>query len=90
MRRQEVCLRLREIAFQTGDDDLSRKADELDQKAWEAYRQRISRLPTPTGVMSVDEQTLESGLLNGSGVQATNGGPRGGNQGQTALKGERR
>ncbi len=40
VRRQEVCQKLREIALETGDDDLARKADQLDQRAWDAFVQR--------------------------------------------------
>jgi hypothetical protein len=36
-RRQEVCLKLREIALGSGDDDLLRKADALFQRAWDQY-----------------------------------------------------
>lgn len=44
LRRLEVCDRLREIAFQNGDDELRRKADQLDQRAWDAYAQQMARL----------------------------------------------
>ena len=40
MRRQEVCDKLRQIALQIGDNDLTRKADALDQRAWDVYVQR--------------------------------------------------
>jgi len=36
-RRQEVCLKLREIAIANGDDDLQRKAEMLDQRAYDLY-----------------------------------------------------
>ncbi len=36
-RRQEVCMRLREIAIATGDDELLRKAEMLDQRAYDVY-----------------------------------------------------
>jgi hypothetical protein len=36
-RRQEVCMRLREIGLTTNDDDLIRKADMLDQRAWDLF-----------------------------------------------------
>ncbi len=42
-RRQEVCLRLREIARETGDDALEQKAIQLDQLAFEVYEQRTVR-----------------------------------------------
>lgn len=43
-RRQDVCLRLREIARETNDDDLERRAIQLDQRAWEVYLERTARL----------------------------------------------
>jgi hypothetical protein len=39
-RRNAVVTRLREIAFQTQDDGLLRKADELQDRAWQLYLQR--------------------------------------------------
>ncbi len=42
-RRQEVCLRLREVARETGDDALEQKAIQLDQLAFEVYEQRTLR-----------------------------------------------
>jgi hypothetical protein len=43
LRRVKVCDRLRLIAEETGDGDLARKADHLEQRAWEYYRQRIDQ-----------------------------------------------
>ncbi len=43
-RRQDVCLRLREIARDTQDEELERKALQLDQLAFEVYQERILRL----------------------------------------------
>jgi len=36
-RRQEVCMKLIEIAIATGDADLHRKAELLDQRAYDLY-----------------------------------------------------
>jgi hypothetical protein len=41
-RRNEVILKLREIAQRTGDDALMRKADDLQEKAWDLYLQRTA------------------------------------------------
>jgi hypothetical protein len=46
-RRQEVCLRLRDIAIATGDEDLLRKADLLDQRAYDVYLAVKNQRPTP-------------------------------------------
>lgn len=37
MRRVEVCDKLREIAAFNHDDDLRRRADQLEARAWDAY-----------------------------------------------------
>src|SRR5207253_7793573 len=39
-RRTEVCYKLKQIAIETGDKELDRKADALDQRAWQVYVQR--------------------------------------------------
>jgi hypothetical protein len=36
-RRQDICLKLRELAIAGGDDDLLRKAELLDQRAYDLY-----------------------------------------------------
>ncbi|MBI2805159.1 MAG: hypothetical protein HYX68_09305 [Planctomycetes bacterium] len=36
-RRQAVCLKVREIALATGDDQLLKQAEQLDGRAWELY-----------------------------------------------------
>ena len=59
LRRQEVCDKLRQIALDTGDKDLSRKADALDQRAWDVYVERTGGVK---GNVSPDEQSLEGGL----------------------------
>jgi hypothetical protein len=60
-RRQDVCLRLREIARETNDSELEAKAIELDLRAWEVYQARTEHLlggdsgpaPRPAGVREV-------------------------------------
>jgi hypothetical protein len=61
-RRQEVCLRLREIARETGDDALEQKAIQLDQFAFEVYQQRT---------LHYDEEQLEQRLPSGSAAAAS-------------------
>jgi hypothetical protein len=46
-RRVEVCLRLRQIALDTGNDELQRQAEELEARAWEVYRKQTAHLPLP-------------------------------------------
>jgi hypothetical protein len=47
-RRQDVCERLRQIAYETHDEELERKAVQLDQLAFEVFQQRTLRLASPT------------------------------------------
>jgi hypothetical protein len=49
-RRRDVCQKLMELAVERGDDDLYRKAEQLDLRAWDAYiavtgRARLSTQP---------------------------------------------
>ena len=57
-RRIEVCEKLKQIALETGDQELSRKADALDQRAWDVYVQRTGG---PKGSLSPGE-SLEGRL----------------------------
>lgn len=59
LRRLEVCDKLKQIALETGDQDLARKAEALDQRAWDVYVQRTGG---PKGNLTPDEQILNSRL----------------------------
>jgi hypothetical protein len=62
LRRVAVCDKLRDIAILTNDAELLRKADSLDQRAWDTYQKRTARLPAgPAGTQS-DERILERRL----------------------------
>jgi len=52
-RRIEACHRLKVIAFETGDRDLEREAEELERRAWLIYLQRTS---SPAPLASVDPE----------------------------------
>jgi hypothetical protein len=45
LRRLAVCDELRQIATQKKDDALLRQAEELDERVWTVYTQRVERLP---------------------------------------------
>src|SRR5262249_6811340 len=60
-RRAAVCLRLREIARQTNDDDLERRAEQLQDEAFALYTQRVALLPAEGGSQS-DAQVLRERL----------------------------
>lgn len=62
MQRVQVCDKLREIALQTGDDALARRADQLEDRVWGAYRTQLERLSTSSGNVSLNEESLDSAL----------------------------
>src|SRR5262249_18161378 len=43
-RRDKVCLALRAIALETNDEDLAQKVDQLEQRIWSLYQQRLTEL----------------------------------------------
>lgn len=60
LRRVAVCDRLRAIALQANDNELLRKADQLENRAWEVYRQRTAHLPA--GDVAADQRLLDRHL----------------------------
>jgi hypothetical protein len=62
IRRIAVCDKLREIAILTNDDELFRKADQLDQRAWDTYQKRTARLPAGAAGLQSDERILNRRL----------------------------
>jgi len=61
-RRQEVCLKLREIGIDSNDDDLVRKADQLHQRAWDLYVAAMNRIRTsqrPIGEVNTKDLGLD-------------------------------
>lgn len=63
-RRLQVCLRLMDLANQSGDDQLYRQAEELEQRAWAVYLQRTAHLPSGGVRAESDEQILDRHLGN--------------------------
>jgi hypothetical protein len=64
LRRSEACLKLREIALRNNDPELLRRAEQLDEKAWAAYSQRLATKPGDDKFDS-DEQALDHLLSPG-------------------------
>jgi hypothetical protein len=64
LRRSEACLKLREIALRNNDPELLRRAEQLDEKAWAAYSQRIATKSAGDKFES-DEQTIDRLLSPG-------------------------
>ncbi len=50
LRRLAVCDQLRAIAARKQDDALMRRADALDERAWEIYTKRVDHLPAGRAV----------------------------------------
>jgi hypothetical protein len=71
MRRIQVCDRLKNLANQINDDELYRRAEELDQKAWAVYLQRTSHLPVSNATRESDEDVLDRHLGNKAAVAKT-------------------
>lgn len=68
LRRQKVCLKLQEIALKNNDEELMRKAEQLDERAREIYAQRTAHLPCSDALFQSDEQTLEKHLGPATGT----------------------
>jgi hypothetical protein len=62
LRRVAVCDKLREIALLTGDDELLRKADQLDHRAWDTYQKRTASVSPGSAGLQSDERILDRRL----------------------------
>src|SRR5262249_22172354 len=71
LRRQAVCDRLRMISYRTGDQELLRLAEELENMAQDTYDLRTAHLPAGTAAPPPDEGTLARRLGPGSGQQGS-------------------
>jgi hypothetical protein len=68
-RRTQVCLQLRKIAMETGDEALLQHADKLDTLALQTYKTRISRFGVKTPADIAPLEDLDRKL--GTGIAAT-------------------
>ena len=84
LRRQDVCLKLHRIAGDTNDPELDRVAWQLEQKAWDLYRERTKDLPGANASLQDDEKRLEQRLPVQTSDSASAAGP-----GQQAGHGQR-
>jgi hypothetical protein len=60
LRRMAVCDKLKDIAFQTNDEELLRKAEQLDQRALAVYQQHSGQVAS--GGLQADERILDRRL----------------------------
>jgi hypothetical protein len=59
LRRLQACDKLREIAIQTEDNDLLRRAEELEERAQSTYVQRTASFQGSGGSFESDEKTID-------------------------------
>lgn len=78
MRRQEVCQKMLEIGWATGDEELQRQAEELNQRAYDVYLQctgQTSGATTDEGVLrqrlAADETDVRERLTRPSATGTT-------------------
>ena len=83
LRRQEVCDKLRAIALECGDKDLARKADALDQRAWDLY---VLRTGSTKMNASADEQFPDDQPIRGAASSAQQTG-KASNSASTSVDG---
>jgi hypothetical protein len=74
LRRLEVCDKLHDIAEAANDSALQRRADELQNRAFEIYKRRTAHCPASRAVFESDRKTLEKHLGSGAPVPATPAG----------------
>jgi hypothetical protein len=68
-RRQNVCLRLREIAIATNDDDLLQKSEQLDLRAYELYQAARSRSQPQEPIGSISAKDLKAADKRSKGAR---------------------
>jgi hypothetical protein len=69
LRRLQACDRLKDVALRSDDKDLLRRAEELEERAQTAYRQRTARLQRSGDRFESDEKTIDRFL--GAGKSGT-------------------
>ena len=60
-RRWEVCDRLMEIAVRTSDDAMQAQVEQLHDKAWDVYQERIAALSAPDSAAAPPEEKPKFG-----------------------------
>ena len=58
-RRAEICQKLRQIAYETKDEELDRQAERLDQRAWDVYVRQLGTGAAPVERIGVDFNLAE-------------------------------
>jgi hypothetical protein len=66
-RRQDVCERLLKLAVDAGDDELYRKALELDGRVWEAYMAKVGPRTRQRPIGEVNMRDIRAAEKNAKG-----------------------
>ncbi len=74
IRRQNVCLELRQFAEETDNHVLRAKVDALERQAWEIYKKQTAHLPCSRLVPTSEERALDQRL--GTSMTAANAAER--------------
>jgi hypothetical protein len=64
LRRQQVCDRLRELALESGDAELERQAELLEQRAWWIYEQRTAKAKMTILLPPMGDRDAKRSLAN--------------------------
>jgi hypothetical protein len=59
LRRLQACDKLKDIAIRTNDNELLRRAEELEERAQTTYAQRTAHLRGTAGSFESDEKTID-------------------------------
>lgn len=95
LRRNQVCLKLLEVADETNDDDLRHMAERLEELSQTAYSQRVAHLPAGQASLPTDRQVLDKHLgdsttaVSGATKSLTYGVSGKEPQAQTAIREEK-
>lgn len=72
MERLQFCTRLRQIAVESGDEELQQKASQLEDQAEEVYMKRTRKLPSIVQDVKAAEAALEQKSTPPKGTASTN------------------
>lgn len=71
IRRQNVCLELRQFAEETDNHELRAKVDALERQAWEIYKRQTAHLPCSRLIPTAEERALDQRLGTSAAAAAS-------------------
>jgi hypothetical protein len=75
LRRLEACDKLTEIAMRNNDPALLHRAEEINQRVWASYNQKIGQAPEEKNTFESDQAAIERLLGPGSTNSVSTGTP---------------